>query len=104
MTRAHTLQYHMDLIDYELNKPSIHPSIFNGTTDIFDDLDSIISESNFVFRKRESLTTLRGLSELANNQNIIVNTADKILGLVINTISWYVHELNRQLADKQVYV
>ena len=94
----------MDLIDLGLNKPSLYPSIFNGTAKIFDDLDSIISESNFVFRKRESLATLKGLSELANNQNIIVNTADKNLELVINNTSWYVHELNRQLADKQVYV
>ena len=104
MTWTHTQQYHMDLIDLELNKPSLHQSIFNGTAEIFDDLDSIISVSNFVFRKRESLTTFKGLSELANNQNIIVNTADKNLGLLINNISWYVNELNRKLADKQVYV
>ena len=104
MTWAHTQQYHMDLINLELNKPSLHRSIFNGTAEILDDLDSIISESNFVFRKRESLTTLKGLSELANNQDIIVNTADKNLGLVINNTSWYVNELNRQLADKLVYV
>ena len=101
MTWTHTRQYHMDLIDLELNKPSLCPSIFNGTAEIFDDLDSIISESNFVFRKRESLTTLKGLSELAINQNDSVNTADKNLGLVINNTSWYVHELNRQLADKK---
>ena len=104
MTWAHTQQCHMDLIDLELNEPSLHPSIFNGTAEILDDLDSIISESNFVFRRRESLTTLRGLSELANNQNIFVNTADKNLGLVINNTLWYVNELNRQLADKLVYV
>ena len=103
MTWAHTWLYHMDLIDLDLNKPSLYPSIFNGTTEIFDDLDSIISESNFVFRKRDSLTTRKGLSKLANNQNII-NTADKNLGLVINNTSWYVHELNRQLVDTQVYI
>lgn len=40
---------------------------------------------------------------LSKNPKIIVNTADKNLGLSINSIEWYIQEYDRQLNDEQIY-
>ena len=63
-----------------------------------------INRMKFIVRKRESPSTLKGLSELADNRHLVVTTPDNNLGLVINDTSWYIDELNRRLADRKVYV
>ena len=40
---------------------------------------------------------------MANNHDIVINTADKNLGFSINHTQWYINEYQRQLADTGVY-
>lgn len=43
------------------------------------------------------------IQDLTKNPKIVVNTADKNLGLSINSIEWYIQEYDRQLSDEKIY-
>ena len=45
----------------------------------------------------------KSIKTLANEHGIVISTADKKLGFIINHTQWYANEYQRQLADKDVY-
>ena len=43
------------------------------------------------------------IKQLAKDNDILINIADKNLGFCINHTEWYMNEYQRQLAEKEIY-
>ena len=80
---SHTLQYILDVLE--------------KSSDISIPNEEEPSYSNI------SVEEVNLIKDLAKNNDIVINTADKNIGFSINHIKWYCDEYNRQLSDGNVY-
>ena len=54
-------------------------------------------------RSNSSRNCIKHLLQISSSDDIIINIADKNLGLCINDVSWYVHEYSRHLSVINTY-
>ena len=54
-------------------------------------------------RPNISRNCIKHLLQISSSNDVIINIADKNLGLCINDVSWYVHEYSRHLSDIDTY-
>lgn len=50
-----------------------------------------------------SRNCMKQLLHISASDDIVINIADKNLGLCINDISWYIQEYFRHISDKNTY-
>ena len=92
-----------------LNLNLHHPNFNNSSRDyIINVLDKCKEYEDMPFIdgiRNSNITDLdhKRIKSLAQNPNIIINTADKNLGISINSTGWYVQEYVRQLNDTRLY-
>lgn len=92
------------LLKYGLNNPNIAQEDRDYIINTLDQHHNInFSEASYG-TANISMDSYFELRKLANNKKIICNTADKNLGLSINSTEWYKHEYKRQLDDKHIYM
>lgn len=87
----------------EINRPGITPLQREHAEDNIGFIQDFIQNMPDTQNLEESSKVMAHLYNLSRNSEIIVNTADKNLGFVINNTSWYLRELYRQLSDTNTY-
>ena len=88
-----------------LNHPKFNGNNLQYMLDILDRLTLKDDYRNFDSTGISNMQPqdLEYINRISNDPNIIINTADKILGFSINHINWYVQEYKRQLSDNEIY-
>lgn len=92
-------------ISLNLNHPNFTGNKLMYMIDILEKVDTL---KDYQLRYRNSCSNMTQsefniIRKLAEDNDIIINTADKNLGFSINHVQWYTNEYKRQLSDKQVY-
>ena len=93
------------LLNLNLHHPNFNNSSRDYIINILDKYKEYEDSSVINEIRNNNITDLdhKRIKSLAQNPNIIINTADKNLGISINSTGWYVHEYIRQLNDTRLY-
>lgn len=92
-------------LKFNLNCPELTREARTYMIDILEKTSLTCYEKQKTHLVNSNITELEynDIQHLAKNPKIIINTADKNLGLSINSVEWYVQEYERQLNDEQIY-
>ena len=92
-------------LNLNLNHPNFNNNSRIYLIDILDKCQEISTDQSINYTACDAFANqeLQLIKTQADKPDIIINTADKNLGLSINTTEWYIKEYFRQLQDDKVY-
>ena len=90
---------------YNLSHPDMTFEHRNYIIDILEKTNEANKNQTYENESKSNITQKEYdlIQKLAKNPNIVINTADKNLGISINSIDWYIKEYERQLEDEKIY-
>ena len=92
-------------LNLNLNHPNFNNNSRTYLIDVLDRCQEISANQGINCNTCDAVANqeLQLIKTLADKPDIIINTADKNLGLSINTTEWYIKEYFRQVKDDKVY-
>ena len=105
MTNTNSYKYGNNIaLKLNLNHPNVTSHTLQYILDVLEkNSDISIPNEEEPSYSNISVEEVNLIKDLAKNNDIVINTADKNLGFSINHIKWYCDEYNRQLSDGNVY-
>ena len=93
----------MTLEGLGINRIDLPTDVVNTPIDVIPEVQNFVDNMPTTDESAGNRDAIRQLHSLALSYDVIVNTADKNLGFVINNIKWYHNETSRQVNNKKTY-